>query len=146
MATKNVLLGKDVLTEKLAVKELQKLILAFNYEKVEDYKILEDYPQVITAIKKGLLVFDKKNLVPKYNLAFPVIKDSEETSVKVVNFKTRIKPLDMISITKGLNMAKQQQEYILICLSYLSGLSKGELNLIEKFDYKVIEQVSTIFF
>jgi len=146
MATKNVLLGKDVLTEKLAVKELQKLILAFNFEKVEDYKILEDYPQVVTAIKKGLLVFDEKNLVPKYNLAFPVIKDSDETSVKVVNFRTRIKPLDMISITKGLNMAKQQQEYILICLSYLSGLSKGELNLIEKFDYKVIEQVSTIFF
>ena len=143
---KNVLLGKDVLTEKIAVKELQKLILNFNFEKVEDYKILEDYPQVIIAIKKGLFVLDEKNLIPKYNLAFPIVKESEENSVKVVNFRTRIKPLDLVSITKGLNMSKQQQEYMLICLSYLSGLSKGELNLIEKFDYKVIEQVSTIFF
>lgn len=140
----NVLFKKDVIAEEVAVKEFKKFVSKWTFEDKEDYEIKEDYPQALKALRKGLLTFNEEG-VPTYNLAFPLNADGENP-VKEAIFKTRIKPNTLANITKGLNVQKQQVEYTLRCLSYLSGLSLGELNLIDKFDYKAIEQTATVFF
>jgi uncharacterized UPF0160 family protein len=141
----NVLNQKDKVAEEVALKQLQQFVNKYTYNEVEFAKLQEDYPQALKAIQKGLLVFDDQ-LVPTYSLAFPIETEIVENSIKTVQFKTRIKPRTLANITKGIEVSKNQMAFTLKCLAYLSGLSEGELDLLEKFDYKAIEQVSTVFF
>ena len=141
----NVLQKPDVDEKDVAISELQSLVEKCTYEKPEEWKVEEDYPQVLKAIQKGLVVIDKdKN--PVFTLAFPIGEKGGTLNVTEIKFRTRIKPSDLSNITKGLNVAKQQVEYTLRCLAYITGEPKAMLDKFDKFDYKVIEQISTVFF
>lgn len=141
----NVLNKKDVVEKDVAISELQSLVEKWTYERPEEWKIEDDYPQVLKAVQKGLLVIDKDNN-PVFTLAFPIKSDGGNFNVSEIKFRTRIKPSDLSNITKGLNVAKQQVEYTLRCLAYITGEPKAMLDKFDKFDYKVIEQISTVFF
>lgn len=141
----NILKESDKIAESVAIEEIKKFVDKYTYEEKSNDEIKEDYPQLLRAIKKGLLIFDEDS-VPVYTLAFPLKNDEGEDSVKQVNFKTRIKPTDLARITKGLNVQKQQMQFSLKCLSHIIGEPIAMLDRFEKFDYKVIEQVSTVFF
>lgn len=141
----NVLKQEDSVAKEVAVKELQEFVAKWTYEEVDSWKIEDDYPQALKAVQKGLLTFDSEKKA-HYNLAFPIKNTEGEISEPSVDFRTRIKPLDLANITEGLNVSKKQVEYTLRCLAYITGKSKELLNKFEKFDYKVVEQVSTVFF
>lgn len=143
----NPLKKEDVISEEVCIEELIRFVDKYTYEEVEEDKIIEDYPQVLKAMKKGLIKFDE-DLVPTVILAFPLMSDDGESVMlgKVDEFRTRITPNDLARITKGVNVTKQQVEYILKCLEHITGLRRIWLNKIDKFDYKVLEQLSTVFF
>lgn len=142
---KSILKRKDEIVLDVAIIEVKNFVEKWSFEEKEDYQIKDDYPQLLTAVCKGLLIFDKDNK-PVYKLAYPVKTDSGSIAVEEVKFRTRIKPTDLANITKGLNVVKQQMDYTLRCLCYITGESATMLDKFHKFDYKVIEQVSTVFF
>jgi hypothetical protein len=141
---KNALQQPDKVTKEIALDELGEFVETYTYERPENWKLEDEYPQVLKAIQKGLIVFvDNK---PTYSLVFPIKTDSGEIHVSECVFRTRIKPSQLAAITKGLNVAKQQVEYTLRCLSYVTGQSRTMIDKFEKFDYKVMEQVASVFF
>jgi len=142
---KNALSKEDVMVKDIAIIEVQKFVEKWTYEKPEEWEVEETYPQLLKAVQKGLLIFDKE-YKPTFTLAFPIKSEGENFNVETITFRTRIKPNDLSNISKGLNLAKQQVEHVLRCIAYIIGESKGIINKFEKFDYKVIEQVSTVFF
>jgi len=141
----NIFKRPDVINKEVAITEMQSFVERWTYEKPERWKVEEDYPQVLKAIEKGILVFDEDSQ-PIYTLAFPIKTDEGNDAVSKIEFRTRIKPTDLANITKGLNVAKQQVEYTLRCLSYITGQNRVMLDKFDKFDYKAIEQISTVFF
>jgi len=136
---------EDVVSNEVALKEVGKFVETFTFESIEDWKLEDSYPQLLKAVKKGLVVFDEKGN-PVVELLQPINDTDGEHVVSSVTFRTRIKPTDLSNITKGLDVTKQQVEYTLRCLSYITKLNKSYLDKLCKFDYKVIEQTSTVFF
>lgn len=134
----------EKLTNEQAVKEVQKFVEKYDDKKKEDWEIENDYPHVIEALKLGLLSFNEESK-PFYKLKYPIKNEEGEVSVTDIDFRTRIKPNDLANVMKGLDISKNQIEYTLRCLSYITKQPKAMLDRFEKFDYKVIEQVSTVF-
>ena len=135
---------EHVVEREIAVKEIQKFVEKFDDKKKKEDEIENDYPHVIEAVCQGLLVFSGDS-IPKFKLKYPIKNEEGEIAVTDVDFRTRIKPGDLANIMKGLDIAKNQIEYTLRCLSYIIKQPKAMLDKFEKFDYKVIEQVSTVF-
>lgn len=142
----NALTEKDVVAKEIAIAEYQDFVEKFTYERPEDWKVEDDYPQALKAIQKGLLKFESNK--PKYTLLEPLVSNAGGQTISEIDFRTRIKPMDLARITDGLNISKKQMEYTLRCLAYLTKIDGGKvaLNKLGKFDYKVIEQVATVFF
>ena len=128
----------DKLPEEVAIKELSELVEIYAYTVIDHKKAKKDYPQALMAMRKGLLVI--KDDIPVYRLFKPITGKDE------ITFKTRIKPIEMSNVTKGVNVQEEQMSLALVYYAELSGLTRGELNALDKFDYKVIEQVASIFF
>lgn len=130
--------------KEVAVKELQGFVEKWDDRKKEDFEIESDYPHLIKAMQSGHLVIDE-NKKPVFTLKYPIKTDEGGDGLSVIDFRTRIKPDDLANITKGLDIGKNQVEYSLRCMAYLTKQPKGILNKLEKFDFKVVEQISTIF-
>ena len=141
---KNALQQEDLVSKEMALQEIHDFVEKYNYESKKADELEEEYPQVLKAIQKGLLVF--KDGKPFYTLLVPILTDAGAKDLETVEFRTRLKPSQLAAITKGLNVAKQQMEYTLRCLSYIIKKEKVYLDKFDKFDYKVIEQVATVFF
>ena len=132
------------ITKEQAIQEIQKFVEKYDDKKKLDWEVENDYPHVIEAIMLGLLYFDD-SMKPSYVLKYPIKNEEGEDSITQIDFRTRIKPNDLANVMKGLDIAKNQIEYTLRCLSYITKQPKAMLDRFEKFDYKVIEQVSTVF-
>lgn len=129
----------------MAIKEVRDFVETYDDGKrKEDWQIENDYPQLLRAVELGLLVFDDKKK-PTLTLKEPIMNDDNEVSVDVITFRTRIKPTQLAEVMKGVDLSKNQLEYSLRCIAYLTGQAKGMLDKLGKFDYKVIDQVSTVF-
>lgn len=139
----SVLKEKDKISPEVALKMMQDFVERWTYVEEDFSKIEEQYPQALQAIRKGILIFNDKQ-EPTYTLAFPL--ESENDPISQINFKTRIKPLTLSNITKGIDVSKNQVLFTLKCISHLADIKEGDINRLEKFDYKVIEQVCTCFF
>lgn len=125
-----------------AIKEIQDLVLEHSFEQKTIDEIEKDYPQLIKAVVDGKVVLGDK---PTFDLYKPIQDDSGKDVVSKVEFKTRIKPLDMASLTKGLDMAKETYLGVVLMNCHLSGLAKGLYNGLSKIDQKVVEQMCSIF-
>lgn len=134
----------EKVTKEIAIKEMQKFVEKYDDKQKEDYEIENDYPTAIEAITRGLLVFDNESN-PTYTLKDPIRNSEGDIAVDKIDFRTRIKPQQLSDIMKGLDISKNQIEYTLRCLAYITKQPKAMLDKFEKFDYKVIEQVSTVF-
>ena len=126
----------------LAVSEVRDFVTHHNemdFGKLdEDDAVIEKYPNIVSALQAGLLVIDEKKN-PVYTL-----RDSIEGVDNIV-FKTRVKPMEASAISKGLEISKNQYEYILRCVAHLTQQPKGVINNLSKYDFKVIEQICTLF-
>lgn len=131
-------------SEEIAIQEMQDFVEKWDDKKKKDWEIQDLYPQVLIAIQEGLLVIgaDKK---PVFTLKYPIKTDEGNVALDVVTFRTRIRPQQLSDIMKGLDISKNQIEYTLRCFAFLTGQPISMLNKLEKFDYKVIDQISTVF-
>lgn len=132
------------MSKEMAVSELQQFVEKWDDKKKEDFEIEQDYPHLIQAMQDGFLVLGE-DLKPSFQLKYPILTDGGGDGLSKIDFRTRIKPDDLTNITKGLDIGKNQMEFNLRCLAYLTRQPKAMLNKLEKFDYKVVEQICSIF-
>lgn len=128
----------------VAIQEVQDFVKKFDSKEKKDWQIEQEYPDVLDAVQKGRLVFDSKG-VPSLGLSEPVFAEDGEVALTKIDFKTRIKPSTLSDITKGLDIAKNQYEYSLRCMAYLTGLPKAMFDKLSKVDFKTVEQISSVF-
>lgn len=138
--------NKNVISLEQAAKEVREFV--YFHDEVQKNKlddddaIIEKYPNIVSAVERGLLVIDEKKN-PIYTLSTPV--GEGENMVDKIVFKTRLKPMDNAAISKGLDIGKNQYEYILRCTSYLADQPKGIINALSKYDQKTVDQICTLF-
>lgn len=135
---------EEVVSKEIAIAELQQFVEKWDDKKKEDWQIEQDYPDVLKAMQLGLLVLDK-DLKPKLTLKNPILTDEGNVALDTIEFRTRIRPQQLSDIMKGLDIGKNQIEYTLRCFSFLTQQPKAMIDKLEKFDYKVIDQISTVF-
>lgn len=143
----NINLEKDEnkVSREIAVKEIQSFIKSEADLDKKDYEIETDYPQMLKAVELGLLVFDKGK--PKFTLKDPVLTEEGNPAIdnNLITFRSRIKPTQLAEIMKGVDLTKNQLEYSLRAHAYLIQQPKAMLDKFSKFDYRVIDQISTVF-
>lgn len=129
--------------ETVAITDFREFYAKHNRKPIEDEKILEQYPDVIEAIKLGNL--DLTGTQPMYNLAKPVLNDDGGNDTMAVVFKTRILPSEQRSISKGIDVAKDKLFFVHKCYAHIIGQPVQMLDKFSKEDYAVVEQVSALF-
>jgi len=132
----------EKVTREQAISEIQHLIYDQNLEKVDVATVEKDYPQLIRAIVDGKMVLGDK---PSFELYKPILDDEGSVVKSTVEFKTRIKALDMANITKGIDMSKETYLAVVLMNCHLTGMAKGIYNNLSKIDEKVIQQLCGIF-
>ena len=127
-----------------SIIEVQNFIFKYDERKKEDWEVENDYPHLLDAVQEGLVVFDE-NSKPIQTLKTPIKNENDEVAVSEIEFRTRIKPNDLANIMKGVDISKNNVEYILRAQSYIIKQPKAMLDKFGKFDYKVIEQICSVF-
>jgi hypothetical protein len=135
--------NENKVSKEIAIKEVQKFIRDEADLDKKDHEIESDYPQIIRAVELGLLIFE--NGKPKFTLKNPIKNDEGDIALGEITFRSRIKPTQLAEIMKGVDLTKNQLEYSLRAHAYLIGQPKAMLDKFSKFDYRVIDQISTVF-
>ncbi|MES2287267.1 MAG: hypothetical protein V4547_16365 [Bacteroidota bacterium] len=133
-----------VVTEQMAVDSMKQIIEKWDEKVKDDEQVRELYPDVLLAIQTGIFEIDE-NLKSTYKLQVPVLNDKGEESYTKVIFRTRIKPSELAKVTKGINVQKEQFQYLLNVLSFITQLPIPIIDKLSKKDYRVLDQISTIF-
>lgn len=136
----------NVISEELALTELTEFYNHYSLVEKSEEDVKEDLNIALEALKKGLLTFDTDKK-PIYTLR-DVIKseDGSDVVLEKIEFKTRIFPNEHIRLSKGLNMQKDGMQFMINCISHLAQFpSVGYVNKLSKFDYTVVQQLSTVF-
>lgn len=136
-------LNEKIPTE-VAIKEIQDFVYENLDIKKQDFEISQDYPQMLKAVEQGYLTFDENNH-PTLVLKEPIKNAEGVISVSEIKFRNRIKPSQLKEIMKGLDIAKNQIEYLHRQLAYITFQPVAMLDKFSKFDYKVIDQIATVF-
>lgn len=136
---------KKVMSEELAVNELERFINEWVDKPEPKEKLAESYPNILDGLISGNLVLNENN-EPIYTLRNPV-KSEDGTVIKSqVKFKTRILPTTQESLSKGVDLNKDQVRFMNICIAHISGCTvKAELDLFSKKDFNTIREISTVF-
>lgn len=135
---------KTVISKEVALKELEQLVNKFVKKPVSNDKLEETYPDILDAIMDGYLSFDGTG-VPVLKLKDPIKLEDGSILHSEINFRTRIKPLTLANIAKGLN---PQTEVFMLQLKMTSFIIDKDLEMLDNFsryDWDVIQQVSTVF-
>jgi len=137
MGTKQVE-KKNVMTEELAITEIYDFLKLYIRKPCEIDKVPDEYPNILMSVMDGTLVF--KDGVPEYTLIHPI---PEKT---VIQFKTRIDPVTKNGLLKGIDVKNNIARYKLVLVAHVAGFATvAELKDLHKFDYEVIEELTTVF-
>ena len=144
-------MSKKAISTDVAVQEMttflkKHLVKDFRRGKITEEKIKEDYIDAIEAIEDGNLVIDEKGELT-YKLYSPLYANSEDQSlvIKEVKFKARIKGATRTLLMNGLDPKKDLGTYMIVVISHICNLSKTEVQLLEKEDYEVLNQICSVF-
>lgn len=135
---------KAVISKEVALKELEQLINRFVKKPVSNDKLEETYPDILDAIMDGYLSFDGMG-VPVLKLKDPIKLEDGSVLHSEINFRTRIKPLTLANIAKGLN---PQTEVFMLQLRMTSFIIDKDVEMLDNFsryDWDVIQQLATVF-
>lgn len=132
----------EKISKEQAIKEIQDLVFEHTFETKTNDEIEKDYPQLIKAVVEGKMVFGDK---PTLELYKPITDDDGNVTTSIIEFKTRIKPLAMASLTKGVDMSKETYMAVILMNCHLSGLPKGLYDNLSKIDEKIVSQLCSIF-
>lgn len=134
----------EKVSKEIAVQEVMDFV-EYHLDIVKkDYEIESDYPQIVKAIEDGRLSFNEKK-IPTLVLKEPILNAEGQVSLDTITFRTRIKPTQLAEVMKGVDLQKNQLEYSLRALSYLTGQVRAMLDNFGKIDYKTIDQIATVF-
>lgn len=133
-----------VISQEVALNELESFVNAFSKKPVERNKLSEMYPDVLDGIMEGYVKFDDNN-VPTVTLREPILNDAETVSVSTVNFKTRIKPTDKANLGRGLSIQTDLLNYNLRLLAHIIGQPLVMVDKFGDYDYDCINQIATVF-
>lgn len=139
MATKNLM------SEEQALQELTAFVNHHSLIEKSAEEVKEDLNIALIALQNGSLVIDQ-DFKPVLKLKQPIKTEEGNVDLDKIEFLTRVLPKDHIRLSKGLNLQKDQMEYMQKCIAHLSQLPVyGYLNKFCKFDYTVMQQISTVF-
>jgi hypothetical protein len=132
-----------VIAEELAVKEVKELVENYTYREQTEAEILEGYPHVVLAVRKGGLVLTDNQ--PALTLTEPIKKESGEVVVDVIKFRTRVTLSDKQKLSAGLDLAKDKFAFTVRVIGFIVSQPTAIIDKLHPFDNKVIEQLSTLF-
>ena len=135
---------KAVISKEVALKELEQLVNRFVKKPVSNDKLEETYPDILDAIMDGYLSFDGMG-VPVLKLKDPIKLEDGSILHSEINFRTRIKPLTLANIAKGLN---PQTEVFMLQLKMTSFIIDKDVEMLDNFsryDWDVIQQLAAVF-
>lgn len=132
----------EKVSKEQAIKEIQELVFKHTFENKTDEEIDKDYPQLIKAIVEGKMEIGD---TPKFELYSPTEDNKGNVTFSNIEFKTRIKPLDMAALMKGLDMQKDTFTAMIRMHSHLIGKGVNEYNNLSALDLKVVQQICGIF-
>lgn len=135
---------KTVISKEVALKEIETLINRFVKRPVEFDKIEETYPDVLDAIMDGYLSFDGIG-IPILKLKEPIKAESGNVVLETVNFRTRIKPLTMRDLAKGVDLKKDPLGLPMKMVAYITDQPEVMVDNYGVYDYGVIDQLCSIF-
>lgn len=130
-------------SEEVAVKEVLEFVVKYNRKANDVDKVLDLYPDVVEAVKLGNLSLSTEN--PVLKLQDPIKNSDGDIAVEEVSFKTRMKPSDHRRVSKGIDVSKDQLLFGHRCVAFIIDQEVAMLDKIEREDYKVIDQLSTLF-
>lgn len=133
-----------VINEEVALQELESFVNKFVKKPVGVEMLKETYPDMLDAIIDGYLSFDEDGL-PTLKLKHPIKSESGNIVLSEINFKTRIKPTALASIAKGIDLKNDALTLQLKMVSYIIDQPVAMLDKFNRYDYDVINQVSTVF-
>jgi len=135
---------KNLIAEDVAIVELSGVIEFYTDDTLQPEEVKEKYPSVLKAIMLGLLVFDEDKK-PTYTLKEAVMNASGGVALDKLELRTRIVASEQKKLAQGLDMKKNQLEYIQKCMAYLIKQPVAMLDKLGRFDEKVIDQLTTFF-
>lgn len=134
-----------VVPEEIAIKEVKDFIEHHQDETISEEQVAIDYKETVRAVMRGLLNIQEYN-APVYKLRDPILDDQGNIVYDSIPFITRIKPLTMAALQKGVDLSKDQLKMVNIMTTYYTQLgSVALLDKLSKVDYKVIQQVTGLF-
>lgn len=132
------------INEESALIELGSFVNHWAEKPVKTEDLKEGYSNILEAICSGNLVINE-NKEPVYKLVHPIKNDEGVVSVSEVNFKTRILPNTQASLSKGVDISKEQLRFMLICIAHIIGQPIQMLDKFSKKDYNTIREIATVF-
>jgi len=135
---------KTVISKEVALGELETFINRFVKKPAPKEELEETYPDVLEAIMDGFLSF-KEDGIPVLKLKDPIKLEDGSILIPEINFRTRIKPTTLADLAKGLHPQKEVFTLQLRMTAYIIDQPVSMLDKFERYDYDVINQVSTVF-
>lgn len=135
---------KTVISKEVALKELESFVNKFIKKPLSLDAIEETYPDILEGIIEGFVSFDESGL-PLLKLKEPIKSDTGDVVLSEISFKTRIKPTSLASIAKGIDLKTDALTLQLRMVSYIIDQPIAMLDKFERYDYDVINQISTVF-
>jgi hypothetical protein len=130
--------------EEVAIEDLRQFLKLRKRKSMDAEELLETYPDIVEAIQLGLLTLPEDG-APTYILRDPIKGDSGEISTSQIIFKTRITPSEQRKVANGVDLKKDQLLFAHKCLAFVVGQPLAMLDKFEEGDYKVIDQLATVF-
>ncbi len=131
------------ISEEVAVQDVLEFVSKYN-RKIKDVdKVLELYPDTVEAVRLGNL--DLTGDLPILTLMEPVVNSDGDIVIDKVQFKTRMKPSDHRRVGKGIDVSKEHLLFGHRCIAFIIDQEVAMLDKIEREDYKIIDQFSSLF-
>lgn len=135
---------KQVISEEIAVKEMDSLLNKYLRKKIETSQIKDAYPNVFNAITNGFLIIDE-NGIPIYKLQNPILTEDKQIGISELIFKTRVKPTVKADLADGLDLQKSAAKFSLRLMSHVIGQPVAVLDKLERDDYDLVEELTPVF-
>ena len=133
------------ISEENAFNELKTFIHKWVKRPCNDEELVEKYQDIHEAIMEGYLIIDEKTQEPKLKLRTPIMVGTEFERSEIT-FKTRITPNTKGQLACNINLEKQGPIFSLILIAHICGFAnRKELDLLDKYDYELIAQISLLF-
>ncbi len=133
-----------VISKEVALDELESFINKFVKKPCLKENMEDTYPDVLDAIMDGFISF-KEDGVPVFILKDPIKNDAGDISLSEINFRTRIKPTTLADLAKGLHPQTQVFTLQLRMTAYVIDQPVAMLDKFSRYDYDVINQISSVF-